>query len=70
MADFRFYDPFRPRSAFYGNQTAGAGNELNVSEFLQPTENIKVFWGFRICPENGIIDNPKPETVVPGWSAG
>ena len=29
---------------------------INVSEFLQPTENIEVFWGFRICPENGIME--------------
>ena len=28
----------------------------NVSEFLQPTENMDVFWGFRICPGNGIME--------------
>jgi hypothetical protein len=27
-----------------------------VSEFLQPTENIWVFGGFRICPGNGIME--------------
>ena len=31
-------------------------NYLNVSEFLQLTENIEVFWGFRIFPENGIME--------------
>jgi len=29
---------------------------LNVSEFLQSTENIEIFWGFRICPENGMVE--------------
>jgi len=31
----------------------------NVSELLQPTENIEVFWDFRICPEkwnNGMVE--------------
>ena len=32
-----------------------------VSEFLQPTENMDVFWGFRICPGNGIME---------WWNAG
>ena len=27
----------------------------NVSEFLQPTENIGIFWGFCIYPGNGIM---------------
>jgi hypothetical protein len=27
----------------------------NILEFLQHTENIGIFWGFRIGPENGII---------------
>jgi hypothetical protein len=26
-------------------------------EFLQPTKNIEVFWGFRICPGNGIFQH-------------
>jgi hypothetical protein len=29
---------------------------FDVSGFLQRTENIKVFWGFRICPGNGIME--------------
>jgi len=34
---------------------------FNVSEFLQPTENVEVPWGFRIGPENGIME---------WWNAG
>ena len=29
---------------------------LYVSKFLQPTENIEVFWDFRIFPGNGIME--------------
>jgi hypothetical protein len=34
---------------------------LTVSEFLQPTDNMEILFGFRICPENGIME---------WWNAG
>ena len=34
---------------------------MYVSEFLQPTENMEIYLGLRICPGNGIME---------GWNDG